>query len=238
MDELTDDEAALAACGHHPLISHLLPNRIPGEPGAWACGAAVGVRHDYWESPVIAIAGPPTDVAALLRDLGVAFPGAHVSFTPAAEPVVLDDAHEWGFGWRDDLLGADPATASWLPDTASAEIDALLDEAFPHASTRPTSRHARRWAGIRDADGALTACIVDCTQAPDVGFVASLTVRPSARGRGLGESLLRWACDELIRERGRTALWYDADNATAIRIYERLGFTLVPMTSGDLTAAR
>ncbi|MCU1677569.1 MAG: putative GCN5-related N-acetyltransferase [Frankiales bacterium] len=237
MRELLDDEAVLTASGGHPLISQLLPHRIAGAPNAWAVGGAVAVRHDYWEEPVIAMAGPPADVACLLRSLAVAVPAAHVSY-PSAQlpPVPVEDTHGWGFAWRTAPVGSDPATATWLPAEAAPEIDALLDAAFPHASTRPTSRHARRWAGIRDASGALLACIVDCSYSPDLGFVASLAVLPAARGRGLGESLLRWACDELIRERGRIALWYDDDNAPAIAIYTRLGFTLMPMTSGDLVS--
>ncbi len=171
MDELTDDEAVLAASGGHPFLAQLLPHRIAGPGSAWAHGGAVAVRHDYWDEPVIALAGPAGDVAALLRDLAARFPGTHVSFPTVDEPVPVQVSSGWGFGWR---------------------------------------------------------------TAPDLGFVASLAVQPASRRRGLGESLLRWACDELVRERGRIALWYDEDNAPAIAIYERLGFTLLPMTSGDL----
>jgi ribosomal protein S18 acetylase RimI-like enzyme len=237
MDELTDDEAVRAASGGHPLISQLLPHRIAGAPSAWVRGGAVAVRHDYWEEPVTAMAGPPEDVAGLLRDLAEAAPGGHVSFPTVAAAVPVEDSHGWGFAWRTEPVAGDPTVATWLHGDAAAEIDGLLDVAFPHASTRPSSRHARRWAGIRDTDGTLVACIVDCSQSPDLGFVASLAVLPVARGRGLGEALLRWATDELVRERGRVALWYDADNAPAIAIYERLGFTLLPMTSGDLISA-
>ena len=54
-----------------------------------------------------------------------------------------------------------------------------------------------------------------------------LAVRPSWRGRGLGEALLRAAFAE-FRRRGvaTVGLKVDADNPTgAVRLYERVGMT-------------
>jgi len=70
------------------------------------------------------------------------------------------------------------------------------------------------------------------------GWVKDLAVRPSWRGRGLGEALLRAAFAEFRRRRVATVgLKVDADNPTgAVRLYERVGMTrdrtYVMLTSG------
>lgn len=59
------------------------------------------------------------------------------------------------------------------------------------------------------------------------GWVKDLAVRPSWRGRGLGEALLRAAFAEFHRRGTETVgLKVDADNPTgAVRLYERMGMT-------------
>lgn len=53
----------------------------------------------------------------------------------------------------------------------------------------------------------------------------ALAVDPAARGRGLGEALLRRAMDEAAnRGAARVSLEVRADNAAAIALYRRLGF--------------
>jgi RimJ/RimL family protein N-acetyltransferase len=60
----------------------------------------------------------------------------------------------------------------------------------------------------------------------DVG-VFSIAVAPSARGRGIGQEMLRRALAEIRRQRlaaTMTALTHP-DNAASIRAFERVGFT-------------
>ncbi len=69
--------------------------------------------------------------------------------------------------------------------------------------------------------------------------VQTLAVRTDAQGRGVGRLLL----DELVRtalERGCEALLLEvrADNATAIRLYERAGFAVVSTRHGYYDAGR
>jgi mycothiol synthase len=60
---------------------------------------------------------------------------------------------------------------------------------------------------------------------PDLGWIASLGVRPRWRRRGLGEGLLRAALHDLhARGLRRVGLGVDAENATgALRLYRRIG---------------
>lgn len=56
-----------------------------------------------------------------------------------------------------------------------------------------------------------------------------LAVTPSARGRGVGEMLVRW-CVDRAREQGCTAVALSTlpEMATAHRMYERMGFARAP----------
>lgn len=76
---------------------------------------------------------------------------------------------------------------------------------------------------------------------PDLGWIASLGVRPAWRGRGLGEALLRTSLHALHeRGRRRVGLGVDAENPTsAPRLYERVGMRVVRQGNNwtlDLTA--
>jgi len=61
------------------------------------------------------------------------------------------------------------------------------------------------------------------------GEFRMLAVDPRARGRGIGEALVRW-CIERCRDLGdeRMVLCTQTENATAIRLYARLGFSRLP----------
>jgi ribosomal protein S18 acetylase RimI-like enzyme len=232
MRELIDDEEVRAASNDHPLIAHTLPYRVAGGASAFADGGAVALRYDYWDAPSWIALGPDEDVARLVPTLPRASAEEHIAVPRTSAATLSADITPWGFGWRDKALGTPFSGAAWLPASAANEIDALLDASFPHASTRPSSLKARRWAGVRDDEGRLIACIVDSSGSPDVGFVASLTVAVPHRGRGLGEALLGWTADELLRDHPRVGLWYEGNNTHAIAIYERLGFALLPIVSG------
>lgn len=61
------------------------------------------------------------------------------------------------------------------------------------------------------------------------GYVRNLVVAPEARGGGVGEALMMAAAEEL-RALGVAAEWHlnvKADNAPAIRLYERLGMRML-----------
>ncbi len=59
--------------------------------------------------------------------------------------------------------------------------------------------------------------------------LAKMTVREDARGRGVGAALVQSAL-EMAREAGATQLYLESNSklSTAVRLYERMGFTHVP----------
>ena len=61
--------------------------------------------------------------------------------------------------------------------------------------------------------------------ADDVADVVSMWVRPSARGRAVGEALIGAAADRAkARDHAALLLWVTESNAPARRLYERCGF--------------
>lgn len=64
-----------------------------------------------------------------------------------------------------------------------------------------------------------------------VGFVQSLAVEPDLRGRGIGQALMRFAEDRILRDTPNVFLCVSSFNDGAQRFYRRLGYEVV----GELT---
>jgi mycothiol synthase len=79
-----------------------------------------------------------------------------------------------------------------------------------------------------DGDAIGGAAVCGWKEWGDWGWVGTLGVLPSHRGRGLGEALLLTAFAEFWR-RGerRVALGVAADNPSATRLYERAGMRVL-----------
>jgi predicted GNAT family acetyltransferase len=114
-----------------------------------------------------------------------------------------------------------------VPVDDDAAIEALLDVAFPDAGVRPGSPHVLGWYGIW-VDGSLVACAADrSTRAPGigpVGLIGGVAVHPGHRRAGLGAAVTGELTRRLQRTHDMVALGVDANNATAIRVYQRLGY--------------
>jgi ribosomal protein S18 acetylase RimI-like enzyme len=69
----------------------------------------------------------------------------------------------------------------------------------------------------------------EVTEGPDEAAFRMLVVDPAARGRGIGEALVR-ECLRRAAEAGKTAVVLSTDPRmhAAHRLYERLGFTRLP----------
>lgn len=127
----------------------------------------------------------------------------------------------------------------WLADDEASAVKDLLVEANPESSTWPGETKVRRWAGIRDEDGRLDACLAD-TSAGEQGHLSAISTRPGVRGHGLGSAITAWATRRLLEDGcGVVTLGVYAGNAAAQRTYDRLGFALDHrFTSGVLADGR
>ncbi|MEV0941261.1 GNAT family N-acetyltransferase [Micromonospora wenchangensis] len=84
------------------------------------------------------------------------------------------------------------------------------------------------YVGVRDGD-ALVAVAGVHVWSPTyrVAAVGNVTTRPQVRGRGLGGQVVAALCARLAASVDHVTLNVRADNAVAVRLYERLGFTRV-----------
>lgn len=242
MYQLSSFEAVRAATDEPMLqwAAQALTSDYPHAAGAaWQHGGAVAVHApDLNRNDRLACTGPPDDAAELLSAVMPELPAERLrplAATPLAHRVAtrLDLEVRATFGWMD--LVADPPTqrtgaARWLAADEEGEVTALLHTANPRSYLFPGDPGVRRWAGIRDAEGALVAAGADSWPAPGVRFIAGVATHPERRGRGLSTELCAFLTRELARE-GLVTLMVDADNPAALKVYRRLGFDYRAVTA-------
>lgn len=120
-----------------------------------------------------------------------------------------------------------PATLADLPALLSIEDEAFSGDRLD----RRAFRHAIGSGTIialaaEDAAGLVSGYVlVQLRRGSDWGWLTSVAIRPSCKGRGLGAELVA-AAEAATREAGRNRLRLEvrADNAAAIGLYERAGY--------------
>ncbi|MFF3556386.1 bifunctional helix-turn-helix transcriptional regulator/GNAT family N-acetyltransferase [Streptomyces tsukubensis] len=140
----------------------------------------------------------------------------------SGEPVLREPA-PGDLGWTVSRHGAlYAAEYGWNSEFEGQVARIVADFAAGH-----DPRRERAW--IAEVDGrpaGSVMCVRD--EAPDTARLRVLLVEPEARGRGVGERLVRAVID-FAREAGYRdlVLWTNDVLTGARRIYERSGFTLV-----------
>lgn len=177
--------------------------------------------------------GPPDETPALVLAVRDRLPDGIRVIVPRGTPLAMAEPTGWHFR---AAFGAPPpqpweAAAGWEEDEEA--ITELLTLVSPATSAWPGDAKVRRWAGIRE-DGRLLACLADTTAVAGVGHISAIAVHTDARGRALGPSITAWAMRRMLAAGADVVtLGVYADNAVALRMYDRLGFTVDrAMTSG------
>ena len=197
---------------------------------AYAYGRAVGLFHAWDDNPDLVVMGDPDDALVLARAFRAELPDRtqHLSLPRVAgERLAREEGlpvrEGWAFRWTATPPVLPVTGAEWLPPAADDEVRGVLTAGFPDASMPVGHPSVRRWAGLR-RDGALVAVAADTTGVPGLGFLASITTLPEARGTGAGAAVTAWATAELVQEEGVCALWLMAGNHVAAALYTRLGY--------------
>jgi ribosomal protein S18 acetylase RimI-like enzyme len=168
------------------------------------------------------------DAAALAGDGGVVVvrtttpldppPGWEVArHLPGVQMVLADDA-------RTPEKPEDPALVVLTDDDVDAML-ALVGRTKPGPFARRT-HELGTYLGVRDDLLGLVAMAGERMHVPGATEISAVCTDPAVRGRGLATRLVL-ALAARIRARGELPFLHaSADNATAIRLYEELGFTL------------
>ncbi|HEX5540134.1 MAG TPA: GNAT family N-acetyltransferase [Micromonospora sp.] len=227
-------EAVLAATSGHP-YARLTTGGDGAVTGYLLNGTTVWTGPGPW-GPVACALGDAEQAAtvfAALADAG-SLGGASWLHLPRASTTMLaalaaqlpfEHHDQWEFRWTSNPPPAEPGEERVirLTNADHSEIVALIEEAFPDTTTRPGDPRIVRWFGIR-AGERLVACGADRSNG-GVGFLAGLTVATDLRGRGLGAALTAAMTRRLLADHDEVALGVITDNQSAVRLYERLGFT-------------
>ena len=191
---------------------------------ARSSGRAVRFRDDV--SPFLAFPGPPTE--ADWRDAeGLVAPGAGAGVIDGGElpsgwtsPAFYDGVQMIGVSTR----GAPDPDAVVLTDDDVPEMLDLVARTQP-GPFMPRTIEMGTYLGIR-RDGALVAMAGERLHVDGWTEVSAICTAPEHRGHGYAGRLTR-AVIALIEARGeRPFLHAVKTNATAIGLYERLGFEL------------
>jgi ribosomal protein S18 acetylase RimI-like enzyme len=214
-------------------VSHPLDNplwaALTGPQAHLAVRSGRAARYPADVSPFAAVAGLPEVDGAAWADLA-ALAGPTGSLVVPGAPDVPPD------GW--ELVGAIPGVqmvGDGLDPTPDPEAEPLGPADVPEmldlvARTRPGPFLPRTitlgsYLGIRRG-GRLVAMAGERMRPPGFTEISAVCTDPAYRGQGLASRLVR-AVAVGIRERGDVPILHAAaDNATGIRLYHRLGFTL------------
>ena len=241
MERLTRHAELLALAGDDPWVRWCLPDPFRGE--VWVHDGVALVqrlqrRPGFWVAPVGADRPDESErvrsALLALRDGGhlARLESAVVSVVQEHAPVaheVLDlgDGGDWEWMWSTAPPPTDPRDADVvvLDDTDDAdELTTFTRTHNPRVWTEIGTGRVRQWRGLRDGSGSLVA--IGGAEAGDAGtpHLAGIVTASTHRGQGLGSvvssSLTRWA----LEQHGVCTLGMFSDNATARRMYERLGY--------------
>ncbi|MER7585817.1 GNAT family N-acetyltransferase, partial [Kitasatospora sp. NPDC097691] len=241
------DRAALAARFRTDPALHLFELGDLDEPTwhntTWYTASAehgpVALLFSGGDTPVLLAFARPTAVPpleALLGDLRPFLPRRFTAGLPDGAERAL--APDYAVERRTPLLrmlltdglpdadvdhGAEPLTTDDLP-----AVRALLAESYPEAWFDPRMLSGGDYVGVR-RDGRLLAVAGVHVHSPvqRVAVLGNVTTHPDARGRGLARACVTALCRHLAATTDHLGLNVRTDNAPAIRLYERLGFTTV-----------
>jgi predicted GNAT family acetyltransferase len=198
----------------------------------------IALVYDEPNPPVLlALAEEPIDgMAELLRAVADRLPErvyAHITpslveaiapaFVPAAEPVMH---RKLGLVDPDALAKHDTVDVKRLSPTDLDEVERFYTSAYPRTWFQPRMLETGRYVGVR-RDGALV-CVAGVhvwSPAWRVAALGNVATLPEARGAGLATAACARLCRLLLDDGIDTiSLNVRADNAAAIRAYEKLGF--------------
>ncbi|MFG1780160.1 GNAT family N-acetyltransferase [Micromonospora sp. NPDC049051] len=238
------DRAVLAALlGRDPVLHAYQLGDLDDFFWPYTCwfrqGEEVALLYHGAETPtLLAFAAPSRAdrLAALLRQLAPVLPArlwAHLS--PGVESALAPAFRMDAAGPHHRMALTDPARLAAV-DPAGTVLDAgdlptlrrLYDVAYPGNWFDPRMLDTGQYVGLR-LGGELVAVagVHVFSPAYRVAALGNVTTHPGWRGRGLAAAVVATLCRRLREHVTHVTLNVKADNAAAVRLYGRLGFTRV-----------
>ncbi|MEU9449954.1 GNAT family N-acetyltransferase [Streptomyces sp. NPDC048277] len=218
-----DNPVWSALTGPHAHLAERSEMGVPPAEGWGRVGQAARYLDDIYAYAALADATDPAAWNDLHTLVG---PGTTVKIKPVEQPPVGWEVIGGGTGVQfvDTALRAepDPEAVPLGPDDVPEMLDLVARTEPGPFRTRTVEMGS--YLGIRDR-GRLIAMAGERLRVPGWTEISAVCTDPEHRGRGLATRLVR-AVAAGIRERGDTPFLHAApDNATAIRLYESIGFT-------------
>ena len=213
----------------HPLDRPIW-HALNGRQRHFARGAGLALRFDPGVEPFVACGEDTPEALAAMASL-LEGPDDVLLYLQRA-PAPIPPGCRRVDGGRGVQMVAERLSSAPRPNgivpLGSDDGPAMLDLARrtkPGPFRRRTHELGGFW-GVKDETGKLLAMAGERLKVAGMSEVSGVCTDPSARGRGYGAILSLHVASEIVR-RGETPFLHAyADNVTAIRLYERLGFTL------------
>jgi GNAT superfamily N-acetyltransferase len=126
------------------------------------------------------------------------------------------------------LSNVDTSGVEGLSMSHLSEIISLLEKAYPGNFFEPRMLETKQYYGIRQLGKLVSAAGVHVySRRYKVAALGNITTHPDYRGRGYGTIVTARVCQSLLRDIDHIGLNVKADNISAIKCYERLGFEVV-----------
>ncbi|MFJ6150822.1 GNAT family N-acetyltransferase [Micromonospora profundi] len=194
--------------------------------------------HGVDPPTLVAFAAPAgrTELAALLTEAAPVLPARLYAHLSPGLAGALDGSFRVGSVGRHHRMAlTDPARLAAVTP-AGAQLGAadlpqlreLYARAYPGNWFDARMLDTGQYLGVRDGGELVAVAGVHVfSRAYRVAALGNVTTHPRWRGRGLGAAVVAALCVRLRESVEHVTLNVKADNTTAVRLYERVGFTRV-----------
>ncbi|MEV4657432.1 GNAT family N-acetyltransferase [Micromonospora sp. NPDC049301] len=194
--------------------------------------------HGVDPTTLLAFAAPADTeaVAALLAEVAPVLPARLYAHLSPGLADALAGSFRLDCGGRHHRMAlTDPARLAQVGSAGvvlgAADLPALrrlYAQAYPQNWFDPRMLATGQYVGVRDgAELRAVAGVHVWSPAYGVAALGNVTTHPRWRGRGLGAAVVAALCARLRESVAHVTLNVKADNAAAVRLYERVGFTRV-----------